>query len=216
MSELTIRLYEDSQDNIESLYYQSASEIDRLKAELEEATKQKSDWHNMYQETYDELSSVQQAILVETERIKAAWREIAILERQLAEAKAEVERFKYMAQQNSTEMCEWMEKYNKLVVPIERYNQMLNDEIMEHHFKEHHTPDYVKIEELENELAEARAEVERLSALTGEWCKTAEMYRRFETKTSKQTAREIVEMLRGAPNGFYIANMIKRCYGLEG
>ena len=63
--------------------------IDSLKAELEEATKQKSDWHNMYQETYDELSSVQQAILVETERIKAAWREIAILERQLAEARAE-------------------------------------------------------------------------------------------------------------------------------
>ena len=37
----------------------------------------------------------------------------------------------------------------------------------------------------ELQLAEARAEVERLSALTGEWCKTAEMYRRFETKTSK-------------------------------
>lgn len=70
--------------------------------------------------------------------------------------------------------------------------------------------------ELEDQFAEARAEIERLSALTGEWCKTAEMYRRFETEARKQTAREIVEMLRGAPNGFYIANMIKRRYGLEG
>lgn len=35
------------------------------------------------------------------------------LQCQLAEARTEVERFKHMAQQNSTEMCEWMEKYNQ-------------------------------------------------------------------------------------------------------
>lgn len=74
---------------------------------------------------------------------------------------------------------------------------------------------------LESQLAEVRAEVERLSALTGEWCKTAEMYRRFETETSKQTAGEICDYLQRSSTDDeiskgYVIDHIKRRFGLEG
>lgn len=66
MSELTIRLYEESQDNVESLYYQAASEIYQLKAELEFYQKQEMKAH----------------------------KDCDDLERQLAEARAEGAEFK--------------------------------------------------------------------------------------------------------------------------
>lgn len=36
------------------------------------------------------------------------------------------------------------------------------EELYEHHFKEHHTPDYERIEELEKQLAEKHAELTKL------------------------------------------------------
>jgi len=70
------------------------AEIDRLKAELE---KQQSLWPK-FEQKYEDL------------------------ERQLADA-AETERFKHMAEQNSTETCEWMEKCNEARAEVERYNE---------------------------------------------------------------------------------------------
>lgn len=39
---------------------------------------------------------------------------------------AELERFKHMAEQNSTEMCEWMEKANELTAERNELNERLN------------------------------------------------------------------------------------------
>lgn len=36
-----------------------------------------------------------------------------VAQAEITRLKAELERFKHMAEQNSTEMCEWMEKANK-------------------------------------------------------------------------------------------------------
>lgn len=47
------------------------------------------------------------------------------LQAELFEARAEVERFKHMAEQNSTEMCEWMEKYNEARTEVEKPSNML-------------------------------------------------------------------------------------------
>lgn len=166
---------------IKNDYWQNhLEEIDRLKAELEEAQELVA----KYDDIKDDLQM-----------------DKAELQNQLAEARER--------EAGMTEMYE---------------------ELYEHHFKEHHTPDYVKIEELENELAEARAEVERLKADLG-WARKekqlvdlqldqmavqVQIEREIAEETRQEVARECIEAIETEYGILGLAYTLRQRFGLEG
>lgn len=120
-------LFEASKDRDEwkEQHYRLLDTIAEYQEKLSEATGDRNKYRKWYIETENQLSEAndkynrcneaRSMAVKEAVRNKDMWdgsaRRVLLLESQLSEAKNEVERFKYMAQQNSTEMCfeEWLD-----------------------------------------------------------------------------------------------------------
>lgn len=121
--------YEYSQEALCLLLKHRDSEIERLKAELNNA-------NNLADQMCGNVADLERQLAearakVERYEETAANMELLVCKPKTCQARkeaarSELERFKHMAEQNSTEMCEWVEKYNEVLVKSAQYKSAIH------------------------------------------------------------------------------------------